>query len=126
MWRCRWPTHALTLLAGAFVWHAAPASAFECPQAHDRSSAGVIAESPEAIDDLGNLLASGDMENRVEVVARDLKQRYPDADKTDLTNYMVAAYCEAIVQEDMSDVEKSQRLSDFGDRVWQIYSDQGL
>jgi hypothetical protein len=125
MLQCRW-THALTLVAGVLASHAMPASAFECPEAHDRSSAGIIAESPEAIDDLGNLLASGDMENRVEVVARELKQRYPDADKTDLTNYMVAAYCKAIVQEAMSDVERSQRLSDLGDRVWQIYTDQGL
>jgi hypothetical protein len=39
---------------------------------------------------------------------------------------MVTAYCEAIAQEDMSDEEKAQRLSDFGDRVWQIYGDQGL
>lgn len=116
----------LMLTAGVLPSTALPALAFECPEAHDRSSPSVIEESPQAIDDLGNLLASGDMDNRVEVVARDLKERYPDADKTDLTNYMVAAYCKAIVQEDMSDAEKSERLSDFGDLVWQIYSDQGL
>ena len=117
---------ALMLAAGALAWQAVPASAFECPQPHDRSSAGIVEESPQAIDELGQLLASGDMENRVEVIARDLKERNPEADRTDLTNYMVTAYCEAIAQEDMSDEEKSQRLSDFGDRVWQIYGDQGL
>jgi hypothetical protein len=116
----------LMLVTGVCPWTALPASAFECPEPHDQASPGVIEESPQAIDDLGNLLASGDMDNRVEVVARDLKERYPDADKTDLTNYMVAAYCEAIAQEDMSDAEKSERLGDFGDLVWQIYSDQGL
>jgi hypothetical protein len=117
---------ALMLAAGALAWQAVPASAFECPRAHDRSSAGIVEESQQDIDELGQLLASGDMDNRVEVIARDLKERHPEADRTDLTNYMVAAYCEAIAQEDMSDEEKSERLSDFGDRVWQIYGDQGL
>ena len=112
---------------GAQVALAQPGSAFECPEPQAQSVRGVIPESPQAIAELGDLLRSGDLENRLEVIARDLEQRYPNADKTELTNYMVTAYCQIVAaDQDISDANRRERLDRFSEQVWQIYSDLGL
>jgi hypothetical protein len=97
------------------------------PGAAGSRCSGVIPESPQEVTEPGDLLGTGDLENRVEVTARDLKRKYPKADKTELTNYMVAAYCPIVAaDQDLSDAEKRERLDQFSEQVWQIYSDLGL
>jgi hypothetical protein len=118
------------VLAGAVVAQiglAKPASAFECPEPQAQGVPGIIPESPQEITGLGNLLRSGDLENRLEVTAQDLKRKYPKADKTELTNYMVTAYCPIVMaDQDLSDSEKRERLDQFSSQVWTIYSDLGM
>ena len=112
---------------GAQIGLAQLGSAFECPEAQAQNVPGVIPESPQEIAELGALLRAGDLDNRLEVTARDLKRKYPKADKTELTNYMVAAYCPIVAaDQDLSDAEKRERLDQFSEQVWQIYSDLGL
>jgi hypothetical protein len=59
----------------------------------------------------------------LEVIARDLKDRYAEADTTELTNFMVAAYCPVIADDaSLSESEKDTRLTAFSQQVWDLYS----
>ena len=49
------------LFAGAFLRHAAPAGAFECPLAQPASEPGVIKETPAEISELGPVLTGADV-----------------------------------------------------------------
>jgi hypothetical protein len=59
---------------GAQVGLAQPGAAFECPEPQAQGVRGVIPESPQQIAELSALLRAGDLENRIEVIAHDLKQ----------------------------------------------------
>jgi uncharacterized protein (DUF1778 family) len=111
--------------AGLLVLAMQPALAFECPEPQAGTGAGVIQESQDEIDRLSDMLRTGDLDNRIEVLARDLKAEYAEADKTELTNFMVSAYCPVVAEEDLSDSEKDARLTAFSQQVWDFYSKEG-
>ena len=112
--------------AGLLMPAVQPALAFECPEPQAQTGAGVIQESQDEIDRLSDVLRTGDLENRLEVLARDLRGKYRDADKTELTDFMVSAYCPVIAEESLSDSEEDARLTAFGQQVWEFYSKEGL
>jgi hypothetical protein len=115
-----------SVLASTIVAHLALVStslAFECPEPQARTGGGVIQESQQEIDQLGEMLRGGDLDNRLEVITRDLKDRYATADNTELTNFMVAAYCPVIAKEtSLSESEKESKLADFSQQVWDLLS----
>jgi hypothetical protein len=100
--------------SGLLVFLMQPAAAFECPEPQARTDAGVIQESQDEIDQLSAMLRAGDLDNRLEVLARDLKEKHANADKTELTDFMVSAYCPVLAEEGLSDSEKDARLTAFG------------
>jgi hypothetical protein len=111
---------------GAQIGLAQPGLAFECPQPQAQGVRGVIPESPQEITEFSDQLRAGDLEDRLQVIARDLKRKYPKADRTELTNFMVTAYCPVIAADQgLSDSEKRERLDSFSEQLWQIYSDLG-
>jgi hypothetical protein len=119
-------TWVLAGVAGAQVGLAQPGSAFECPEPQTQGVRGFIPESPQEIAELSALLRAGDLENRIEVIAHDLKQKYPNADRTELINYMMTAYCPVITaDQSLSDSEKRERLDRFSEQVWTIYRNLG-
>ena len=120
------PTRIVLGASGLLLFLMQPAAAFECPEPQTRTGAGVIQESQEEIDQLSAMLRTGDLDNRLEVLARDLKDRHANADKTELTNFMVSAYCPVLAEEGLSDREKDARLTAFGQQVWDFYSKEGL
>jgi hypothetical protein len=127
MQRMRILAYVLAGAIGAQIGLAEPASAFECPEPQAQGVRDVIPEAPQEIARVGALLRAGDLENRLEVIARDLKQKYPTADKTELTDFMVTAYCPVIAADrDVGESQKAERLESFSAQVWQIYSDLGL
>lgn len=85
------PPWVLAGVVGVLTGLAQPGWAFECPEPQSQGTQGVIPESRQEIAELSALLRSGDLENRLEVVAHELKQKYPNADKTELTKFMVTA-----------------------------------
>jgi hypothetical protein len=100
--------------------------AVECPEPQARTGSGVIQESQEEIDGLSDMLRGGDLDNRLEVIARDLKDRYPAADNTELTNFMIAAYCPVIAEDgSLSESEKDARLAAFSQQAWDLLSSAG-
>lgn len=123
------PLVLIAVLAGMTMAQTAlaPASlAFECPEPQARSGGGVIQESQQEIDRLSAMLRGGDLDNRLEVIARDLKDRYAGAEDTDLTDFMVAAYCPVIAGDaSLSEAEKDARLTEFSQQVWDLFSAAG-
>ena len=112
---------------GAQIALAQPSSACECPEPQVHDVRGVISHSPQELARAGARLHTEDVDNRIEVIARDLKQEYPPAEQTELTNFMVAAYCPInAADQGLSDSEKVERLDSFSAEVGQIYSDQGV
>jgi hypothetical protein len=111
--------------AGLLIALMPPAAAFECPEPQAGTDAGVIQESQDEIDRLSDLLRTGDLDNRLEVLARDLKKKHANADRTALTNFMVSAYCPVVAEEDLSDSEKDARLTAFEQQVWDFYGKEG-
>jgi hypothetical protein len=121
------PQFLVVCAAGAQLALAQPAAAFECPEPHASTGAGVIQESQAEIDRLSAMLRGGDLDNRIEVIARDLRDKYAGADKTELTNFMVGAYCPVVAEDaGLSDSEKDARLTAFSQQVWDLYSKAGL
>lgn len=118
-----------SVLAGATVAHLALVStslAFECPEPQARTGGGVIQESQQEIDQLGEMLRGGDLDNRLEVITRDLKERYAAADNTELTNFMVAAYCPVVAEDaSLSEAEKDTKLAEFSQQAWELLSSAG-
>jgi hypothetical protein len=112
---------------GAQIALAQPGSAFECPEPQAQDARGVIPESSQEIARVGALLRTGDVDNRIEVIARALKQKYPTADQTELTNFMVTAYCPIIAADQgLDESEKAERLDMSSEEIWQVYSELGL
>jgi hypothetical protein len=120
------PSRVIVVAAGLLILSMQPAMGFECPEPQARTGAGVIEESQAEIDRLSAMLRTGDLDNRLELLARDLKDRYATADKAELTNFMVSAYCPVLAEEGLSDSEKDAKLTEFGQQVWDFYSKEGL
>jgi hypothetical protein len=132
------PIPVLAAIAGLTL--APPSLAFECPepQAAGRpcrrprpgpqaqTGGGAIQESGAEIDRLSDLLRAGDLDNRLQVIARDLKDKYASADQMELTNFMVSAYCPVVAEDrGLSDSEKDARLAAFSQQVWDFLGKEG-
>jgi hypothetical protein len=119
--------YVLAGVIGAQIALAQPGSAFECPEPQAQDARGVIPESSQEIARVGALLRTGDVDNRIEVITRDLKQKYPTADQTELTNFMVTAYCPIIAADQgLDESEKAERLDRFSEEIWQVYGELNL
>jgi len=92
----------------------APCIALECPTAQPAGTAGAIQESPAQINELSQVLASGDLDNRVPVFIHSLRSRHPDAPASEFVNYLVTAYCPVVNGlTGLSDGEKQARMDAF-------------
>ncbi len=93
---------------------AAPCVALECPTAQPAGAPGAIQETPAQISELSQVLASGDLGNRIPVFVRALHSRHPDASTGELVNYLVTAYCPVVNSlTGLSDGEKQARMDAF-------------
>jgi hypothetical protein len=93
---------------------AAPCAALECPMAQPAGAPGAIQETPAQISELSQVLASGDLGNRIPVFVRALHSRHPDAPTGELVNYLVTAYCPVVNSlTGLSDGEKQARMDAF-------------
>jgi hypothetical protein len=80
----------------------------------------VIQETPAQIAELSQVLASGDLGNRVPVFVHGLRSRHPDAPTGDLVNYLVTAYCPVVNSlSGLSDGERQARMDAFASQVAQ-------
>jgi hypothetical protein len=94
--------------------------ALECPTPQPTGGARAIQETPAQITELSQVLASGDLGNRIPVLVHSLRSRHPNAATGDLVNYLVTAYCPIVNGlTGLSEGEKQARLSAFVSQVVQ-------
>ena len=92
--------------------------ALEWPAPQPAGAAGAIQETPAQISELSQVLASGDLSNRIPVFVHSLRSRHPNAATGDLVNYLVTAYCPIVNSlTGLSDGEKQAKLSAFAGSV---------
>jgi hypothetical protein len=97
---------------------AAPCMALECPTPQPAGAPGAIQETPAQISDLSQVLASGDLGNRIPVFVHTLRSGHPHAPTGELVNHLVTAYCPVVNSlTGLRDGEKQARLDAFITRV---------
>ena len=106
---------------GLLILRTPSATAFECPGPQGPTGSGAVPAWQQEIERTSGLLRTGDLDNRIAVIARDLKSRYASADQTELTDFMVSAYCPVVAEDGgLSDSEKDARLAAFSQQVWDL------
>jgi hypothetical protein len=102
----------------AWLLLAAPCMALECPTPQPAGAPGAIQETPAQISDLSQVLASGDLGNRIPVFVHTLRSGHPHAPTGELVNHLVTAYCPVVNSlTGLRDGEKQARLDAFITRV---------
>jgi hypothetical protein len=111
---------ARSVAAAAWLLLATPCMALECPAPEPAGTPDAIQETPAQISELSQVLASGDLGNRIPVLVHSLRSRHPNAATGDLVNYLVTAYCPIVNGlTGLSEGEKQARLSAFVSQVVQ-------
>ena len=109
-----------SVIAAAWLLVAAPCMALECPTPQSAGAPDAIQETPAQISELSQVLASGDLGNRIPVFVHALRSRHPDVPSGELVNYLVTAYCPVVNSlTGLSNGEKQARLSAFVSQVVQ-------
>jgi len=119
---CRFRLGASSLAHAAAVWLlvATPCMALECPAPQPTGASGAIQETPAQISELSQVLASGDLGNRIPVFVHALRSRHPNVPTGELVNYLVTAYCPLVNSlTGLSEGERQARLSAFESQVVQ-------
>ena len=108
------------VIAAAWLLLTVPCMALECPTPQPAGAPGAIQETPAQISELSQVLASGDLGNRIPVFVNGLRSRHPNAPSGELVNYLVTAYCPVVNRlTGLSNSEKQARLSAFVSQVVQ-------
>lgn len=113
-------------LAVAVLGMADGALGFECP-APQPSSPFVLQETQQQQNQLSQLLAAGDVENRLGEIVTDLRQRHPEASRVEIVNYLVGAYCPAVAaMPGVSDDAKTQKVRQFAESAFDVIATRQL
>ena len=95
-----------------------PAMAFECPVPQPLPGPAVLKESAARTREVATLLGSGDVGNRVPVIGKDLRKRYPGVANAEVLNYLMAAYCPVVARlSGLGDMEKRARMDRVGSQI---------
>jgi hypothetical protein len=109
-----------TVAAVAWLLLAAPCMALECPTPQPAGTPDAIRETPAQISELSQVLASGDLGNRIPVLVQALRSRHPNVPAGELVNYLVTAYCPVVKnQSGLDDAAKQAQLDAFASKVAQ-------
>jgi hypothetical protein len=103
----------VTLAAAIWLLAVAPCLALECPAPRPTGSPDAIPETQMQIDELAEILAAGDLANRMPAFVHALRVRHPDAPAGELVNYLITAYCPVVNRMTIGDAEKRARLDAF-------------
>ncbi len=113
-------------LALALLGFGAHAFAFECPEPQG-ASPFELKETKQQQRQLSQLLATGDLENRLGEIIAGLRKRHPDAPRYEIVNYLVGAYCPVVkAMPDVSDAAKTQKIAQFAETAFDLIANQQL
>lgn len=89
---------SVPIAVAAWLLAGAPCVALECPTPQPAGAPGAIQETPAQIDELAQVLSSGDLDTgdlgiKVQVLVRALRSRHPKVPSGELVNYVVTVYC---------------------------------
>jgi hypothetical protein len=110
---------------GVLYWSVArpqdTTAAFVCPEAQPQTTGMALKETPADVARASAALTSSEQENAISVIAADLRRRHPHANKTEIVNYLLTAYCPLVKKQNtLSDREKREKMDQFSTQVYKI------
>src|SRR5215510_6673914 len=106
---------AYSLLVAYVLWSCATVSAMDCPSPPEQLAKDMLVETEASISGLKGLLPTGSLKNKTETTAKNLFEKYPNADRLSVAMAMISVYCQTIddPKSTLSDKEKLDWLSNF-------------
>ena len=93
------------------------ASPMDCPAAPQNVAKEIVTDTEGSVSGLSHLVG-GELKNRVEVTAKNLFEKYPNADKITVATLMMSVFCQQIDKSSqLSDKEKLDQLNVVNDRL---------
>jgi hypothetical protein len=108
---------AAAIAAAAWLLTTTPSLALDCPAPQPAGAPDAIQETPGQIDELAEVLVSGDISNRMPAFVHALRARHPNAPAGEIVNYLVTAYCPVVNRMAISDVAKKNQLDAFASQA---------
>jgi hypothetical protein len=113
-----------TSLGALYWWAPRPQNSTTtllCPETHARTTAMALKETTADVARASSALSGPEQENAIRVLAAELKRRHPQADSSEIVNYLVTAYCPLVKEENgLSDREKREKMDRFSSQVFTI------
>ena len=89
----------------------------DCPAAPQNVAKDLVVDTQGSASGLGRLVG-GELKNRVEVTAKNLFEKYPNADRITVATLMMSVFCQQIDKSSqLSDKEKLDQLNVINDRL---------
>jgi hypothetical protein len=104
-------------LIGAFTIQQSVGYAMDCPAAPQNVAKEIVTDTQGSVSGLRSLVG-GELRNRVEVTAKNLFEKYPNADRITVATLMMSVFCQQIDRSSqLSDKEKLDQLNVVNDRL---------
>lgn len=115
------PFLRIAIVTGLGMGVAGQAFAFECPTAKPTAGPGILKETSAQIADMADLLASGDVGNKIRFIMLHLKTRYPGVENAEIANYILTGYCPLVAKDSsLSEEQKQAKMDEFVRQLFQI------
>ncbi len=88
---------------------ASAAVALDCPSPPENVVKEVVVDTEASVSGLGSL-AGGALKNHTAVTAKNLFEKYPNADRVTVVTLMLSVYCRQIDQSRVTDEQKLDRF----------------
>jgi hypothetical protein len=96
---------------------ASGAWSMDCPAAPQNVAKEIVTDTQGSVSGLSHLVG-GELKNRVEVTAKNLFEKYPNADRITVATLMMSVFCQQIDKSSqLSDKEKLDQLNVVNDRL---------
>lgn len=96
---------------------ASAAWSMDCPAPPQNVAKDIVVDTQGSASGLGRLVG-GELKNRVEVTAKNLFEKYPNADRITVATLMMSVFCQQIDKSSqLSDKDKLDQLNVVNDRL---------
>jgi hypothetical protein len=89
----------------------------DCPAAPQNVAKEIVTDTEGSVSGLSRLVG-GDLKNRTEITAKNLFEKYPNADRITVATLMMSVFCQQIDKSSqLSDKDKLDQLNIVNDRL---------